>query len=204
MILSTIFILISGSSYSQIKFGIRGGVNWNYVKADDILLDNNTVRLTIPSKANLGYHFGLISQIKLFNIFVQPELLFTFNKNDVILKNELTQQNTGFAEQKISRLDLPILAGVKFNAFKVEAGPVGTLIMGSKSNLVDISDYDLKFKSMTFGYQVGIGLDFAKISLDFKYEGNLSKLGDKLTLGNQTFNFDQRANQLIFGIGLFF
>jgi len=203
MIIALLLCVITGTGYSQIKFGVRGGVNWNYVKADDILLDNNTLRLTIPSKANLGYHLGFISQIKLFSLFVQPELLFTANKNDVILKDAVTSQNTGFAEQKIYRMDIPVMVGVKFKSVKFEAGPIGTIILGTKSDLVDISNYEQKYKTLTYGYQLGVGLDFPKISLDLKYEGKLSKFGDKLTLGTQTFNFDQRSNQLVFSIGLF-
>ena len=204
MIITFLLCIIAGIGNSQIRFGVRGGVNWNYVKADDILLENNTLRLTIPTKANLGYHLGFISQIKLFNFFVQPELLFTANKNDVILKDAATAQNTGFAEQKIYRLDIPVLVGLKLNTFKFEAGPIGTVILGTKSDLVDISSYEQKFKTLTYGYQLGVGLDFPNISLDLKYEGKLSKFGDKLTFGTQTFNFDQRSNQLVFSVGLFF
>jgi opacity protein-like surface antigen len=204
MIISFLLYLVTGVGCAQIKFGIRGGVNWNYVKADDILLENNTLRLTIPSNANLGYHLGVISQIRFLKLFVQPELLFTSNKNDVILYDEVASRNTGFAEQKIYRLDFPVMLGIKFNSVKFEAGPMGTVILGTKSDLLEISNYEQQFKTLTYGYQLGIGLDFSKISLDLKYEGDLSKFGDKLTLGNQTFNFDQRSNQLIFSVGLFF
>ncbi|MBN2213856.1 MAG: outer membrane beta-barrel protein [Bacteroidales bacterium] len=195
---------IAATGYSQLRFGIRGGVNWHYVKADDILLENNTLRLTIPTKANLGYHVGIISQIRLFNVFVQPELLFTSNKNEVLLKDEQSSSTEGFAEQWVYRMDLPVMLGVMIKSFKVEAGPVGTAILGSKTELVDISNYEQKFKSLTFGYQAGVGLDFPNISLDLKYEGKFSKFGDKLTFMNQTFDFDQRSSQLIFSIGLFF
>ena len=204
MIITFLLYIIAGTGYSQIRFGVRGGVNWNYVKADDILLENNTLRLTIPSKANLGYHLGFISQIRLFNFFVQPELLFTANKNEIILKDAVTSQNTGFAEQKIYRMDIPVMLGLKYKSLKFEAGPIGTIILGTKSDLVDIRDIEQKFKTLTYGYQLGVGLDFPNFSLDLKYEGKLSKFGDKLTFGNQTFNFDQRSNQLVFSVGLFF
>jgi hypothetical protein len=199
-----LLFIISAEGNSQLRFGIRGGVNWHYVKADDIVLENNTLRLTIPSKANLGYHLGVVSQINLFNLFVQPELLFTSNKNEVLLKDMQTSQTEGFAEQWVYRMDLPVMLGFKINSFKIEAGPVGTAIIGSKTDLVDISNYEQHFKTLTFGYQLGIGLDFPNIILDLKYEGKFSKFGDKLTFMNQTFNFDQRSSQLIFSIGLLF
>jgi hypothetical protein len=204
ILLALLLCFIAFTGYSQLKFGIRGGVNWYYVKAEDILLENNTLRLTIPTKANLGYHLGVISQIRLFNVFIQPELLFTSNKHEVLLKDEQNSQTEGFAEQWIYRMDLPVMVGFKIKSFKVEAGPVGTAILGSKTDLVDLENYKQKFKILTFGYQLGVGLNFPNITLDLKYEGKLSKFGDKLTFMNHSFDFDQRANQLIFGIGLLF
>ncbi len=198
-------IAFISQGYTQIKLGIKGGVNWNYVKADDILINNRKTLLTIPSKANMGYHIGFVSQIRLFNLFVQPELLFSTNKNDVILKDAITPTITkGFAEQRTYRLDIPVMIGIRIKSLKVEAGPIGTIFLGQKSDLIDITDFNQKYKTATFGYQAGIGFGFSKITLDFKYEGNLSKFGDKLSIDNQTYSFDQRSNQLVFGIGIFF
>lgn len=202
ILLLFIFTIFSQGN-SQVRFGIRAGVNWNYVKADDILIDDNT-KLTIPSKANMGYHFGVISQIELFNFFIQPELLFMTNKHDVLLKDRHTGINKGFAEQRIFRLDVPVMLGVKIKSLKLQAGPVGTVFLGDKSELIDIEIFEQEFKTMTFGYQAGVGIDFSKITLDLKYEGNLGKFGKELTVNDQTFNFDQRSNQIVFSIGILF
>ncbi|MBN2611958.1 MAG: outer membrane beta-barrel protein [Bacteroidales bacterium] len=190
------------TGYSQFRFGVRGGVNWNYVLADNIVYDGNTT-ITLPSKANMGYHFGLISQIELFNLFVQPELLFLSNKNELILKNT-SGDNEGYVEQRVFRLDVPVMFGVKIKSFKIQAGPIGTIFLGDKTNLIEIQDFDQEFKSLTFGYQAGIGFDLSRVSLDLKYEGNLSDFGKEVTINNNTFNLDQRSNQIVFSIGLLF
>jgi hypothetical protein len=37
-----------------------------------------------------------------------------------------------------------------------------------------------------------------------KYEGNLSRMGDKVTIAGSDVSFDRRVNQWIFGVALFF
>ena len=144
-------------------------------------------------------HRFLRIRLILISFTVITDILFY-----LILKDAVTSQNTGFAEQKIYRMDIPVMLGLKYKSLKFEAGPIGTIILGTKSDLVDIRDIEQKFKTLTYGYQLGVGLDFPNISLDLKYEGKLSKFGDKLIFANQTFNFDQRSNQLVFSVGLFF
>ena len=56
----------------------------------------------------------------------------------------------------------------------------------------------------TIGYQAGFGFDISQLSLDFKYEGNLSKWFDGVKVGSEMMEFDARASQLLFSIGLFF
>jgi hypothetical protein len=44
----------------------------------------------------------------------------------------------------------------------------------------------------------------SKISLDVRYEGSLSKLGDSFTVGGQDFNLDARPSQWVFSLGFWF
>ncbi|GAH15956.1 unnamed protein product, partial [marine sediment metagenome] len=65
----------------------------------------------------------------------------------------------------------------------------------SKADLFDTAGYEEKYKSATFGYQAGVGIDILKkVTFDFRYEGNLNKLGDGMTIGGEDFNFDSRPN----------
>ena len=75
-----------------------------------------------------------------------------------------------------------------------------TLITSSKQPITESN-----FKNAVFGYQLVAGIDILKkITFDFKYEGNLSKLGEGITLGGSDFKFDQRNPQFIFSLGIFF
>ncbi|MCK7536999.1 MAG: hypothetical protein MZV63_41575 [Marinilabiliales bacterium] len=68
-------------------------------------------------------------------------------------------------------------------------------------------DFDVKeeFNGTTWGYQVGLGLDvFKKLTIDLKYEGSLSKLGDGVKIGGEVQDFDSRNSKIILSLGWIF
>ena len=97
------------------------------------------------------------------------------------------------------------MVGYKFGPARIQAGPVASIIIDSKSALSDYDNYNEEFNGATWGYQVGVGLDILKkVTLDVKYEGNLSKLGDGVTVLGQERSFDSRNSQFVFNVGIFF
>jgi hypothetical protein len=195
-----ILLLVAATQLAsaQIKFGIRGGINSSRIT----LTDFNTPLYDIQyRKGDLGYHFGVMSQIKLLGVFIQPELLFTTAKNDVKYTSSTVDE---FGKQKFYKLDLPVIAGYKLGPLKLQAGPVGTFLIKSKSDLLDKYNIEETYKGATFGFQAGVGLELSSLLIDVKYEGNLSRLGDGVEIAGQQFNFDQRMHQWIFSIGFLF
>ncbi|MFO7668374.1 MAG: hypothetical protein R6W31_01830, partial [Bacteroidales bacterium] len=103
--------------------------------------------------------------------------------------------------------DLPLLVGVKLGPARINLGPVGSYVVqesitGDVSNLDP--DYTIFTQSMTWGFQAGLGVDLSKISLDARYEGSLSSLGESFTVGGQEFQLDARPSQWVFSLGFWF
>ncbi|MCK4854325.1 MAG: PorT family protein, partial [Bacteroidales bacterium] len=184
-------------------FGIKGGLNISNVKASEILTDD--YRINPAASGNLGYHVGGFLRASLVGIFIQPELYFSSLSSEFKVED---LSGTGTAEQlvkqKIGRIDVPVLVGVKLGTFRLGLGPVGSIIVSDKSDLTDITGYEATLKSATFGYQIGAGVDIWKIGIDLRYEGNLTKLGDHLDIGGQTINLDNRVRQIIISLGISF
>jgi hypothetical protein len=203
--LTGILLLTTAFSYSQVRLGIRGGVNASFLKSDDVITTDD-YRIEIPHTAMLGYHVGLISQVQLFRFFLQPEVLYTALRNNIDIYDlkAANPDNANESVQKLSRIDLPILMGYKFKAFKMGVGPVVTFIINENSDLKTITTYDLQLKKATVGYQAGVGLDIGHFAFDLKYEGSLTRLGDGIKIAGDEMKFDSRQNQFIFSIGLFF
>jgi hypothetical protein len=202
ILISSLAILFLNLS-AQINFGIKGGLNISNVKASEVLTDD--YRINPAASGNLGYHVGGFFRASLVGIFIQPELYFSSLSNEYKVEDI---SGNGAAEelvkQKIGRMDLPVLVGVKLGTFRLGLGPVGSIIVSDKSDLKDITGYEATFKSATFGYQLGAGVDIWKLNIDVRYEGNLTKLGDHLDIGGQTINLDNRVRQIVISLGISF
>jgi opacity protein-like surface antigen len=187
------------SAQSQIKFGIRAGLTSSTVEADKIEFTNSNTTIETANDAKVGIQFGLFSQITLGGLFIQPELLLA-TSGGVIKVHDITNNTTTLKDQRFTKVDLPVLVGAKMGPLRIGVGPVASMVLNSKSELTDLSGYDDKFKKATFGYQAGIGLDIWKLAIDLKYEGNLSKLGDGVTVAGEKRSFDSRTRQWILGV----
>lgn len=187
---------------AQVKFGLRAGLNSHYVSGDDFYDELTEITISNVKGSTVGFHAGVMMQVSFLGVFIQPELLLASVGNEVKIV-ELGE--TRFADQKFTKLDIPVLVGKRFGPARIGVGPVATIMLNSTSELNDFEDYSTKFKSATFGFQAGVGLDIAKkIALDLKYEGSLSKLGTGITVGGTERPFDSRARQLIFSVGFLF
>lgn len=188
--------IVTTSGFSQIRLGIRGGVYSTRFKSQEYNIGGYKVKF--PGNPSMGYHVGVIAQAGIGDVFIQPELLFCSISNNLDVGSELTRL-------ELNKIDLPVMLGYKYRSFKIQAGPVASVLINDKSEFTKLtSNYDLLMQRATIGFQAGFGFDLSQLSLDFKYEGNLSKLATGIEIGNELVEFNPRASQFIFSIGLFF
>ncbi len=203
-LLTMVTLLITLNANSQLRFGLRGGLNTAYFDADVVHVQDQ-FRITTLSDATYGFHFGVMAQASLFGLFVQPELLLSSIDSDVRVED--MRQNgvvTTIREQSFTKLDFPVLAGIRVGPARLGLGPVGTIMLATRSELRDDLPIRDEFNSATFGYQIGAGVDiFGRFAFDIKYEGNFTRLGSGITVAGQHREFDTRARQLIFSLGIF-
>jgi hypothetical protein len=205
VILLIMILMTSSLAFSQVRFGISGGINSSKMNSSTEV-NTGDYKITCPNYSLIGYHVGLVSQIKLFSFFIQPELLYSSIHNDleVYSLNSANPNEATAVTQKINRIDIPVMVGFKLKILKLEAGPIASFVLSNNSDLQSITEYDMQWNNATIGYQAGIGLDVGKMALDVRYEGNLSKFGTGMDIGNTTTSFDTRLNQIIVSIGFFF
>ncbi len=194
-LISIFCIAMVGTSFSQFKIGIRGGMNFDNVK-----MVKQPEDVEILYDRGMGFHFGVTSQLELLGLYIQPELLFSTVSNDVTLDQISTNGIDEIGKQRFNKVDVPILAGIKFSKLKLGAGPVFTKVVKTKS---DIFDEEVR-KSATVGYLLSAGFDFDKFNIELRYEGNLSKYGTGVKIGNSIYDFDTRMNQVILTTAFYF
>jgi len=142
-------------------------------------------------------------QVAFAGMYLQPEMLLSSTGGEVQVKDI---NATVVMNQRFTKLDVPVIIGKKIGPLRLGLGPVASVILNKPSDAVNFSSTSVqsKFHNATFGYQLDLGLDIWKLAFDLKYEGNLSTLGNGVVIGGNTYSFDSRNRQWIFGVGLFF
>jgi hypothetical protein len=205
LILAELLLIITTTDAQMFKFGIKAGIGFSSLKIEDItdISDGGDVYDLVTGEGVMGYHIGVQTQIKLAMLLIQPEVYFNAGGGTVeqIVENGPTEVlNVNF-----SRIDIPLLVGVKLGPMRINAGPVGSFVLSETSDLDEIQDdYTLFTNAMTWGFQAGLGFNISKISIDARYEGSLSKLGETLSLGGTDFALDARPSQWIISLGIWF
>ena len=205
LILMASLFVFTASDAQMFKYGIKAGIGFSSLKITDLtgIDDGADVYDLITGEGVMGYHVGIQTRIKLAVLLIQPELYFNAGGGTVeqVVENGATEiLNVNF-----SRIDLPLLVGVKLGPARINVGPVGSYVLKEESDLSQIQpDYSLFTKSMTWGFQAGLGVDISRLTLDARYEGSLSKLGETLSVGGSDFTLDARPSQWVISLGVWF
>lgn len=209
--------IVQASQAQLLKFGLRGGASSTNLTADDLFITNSTAFDELKVKvgdSKVGVHAGIFARVNVpvLPIYIQPELLFSSVGGEYEVSSVVDgNAETSIKDVKFSRLDIPALIGGKIGPFRINAGPVFTFILNEENGFsaavqeaAGLTNADQDTKGATVGYQAGVGLDLWKLALDLKYEGDLSKLGDGVTIGGNQYNFDTRNSQVLLSLGYFF
>ncbi|MCQ2213566.1 MAG: PorT family protein [Bacteroidaceae bacterium] len=153
-IIITVFaLMISQTASSQIRFGIKGGLNMTKAsfKSSDFTSDNTA-----------GFFIGPTLEVKfpVVGLGVDASLLYDNLKMKTIDANGITDTRT------FNGVDLPINAswtfGTKFFGVYVATGPQFSWNLEGQNSKTVFSTSTYKFKSSVFSWNVGGGFYFAK------------------------------------------
>ncbi len=180
-------------AFGQIEFGLKAGLSSNNLNKSNILNQNEDETSIDVFSENYGYHFGLYSRIKISSLYVEPNILFESTTLDYslteIVEDEILKT---FHSASYTKLNIPLLIGMKFGFFRVNTGPVAYINLDSGSDLIRFKEYGKRFKEASYGLKFGIGVDFWKIRLDAGIEGNITRLGNSLNLGDESYQLSNR------------
>ena len=191
------------TSYAQFEFGIKAGLSSYDLAKDGIIITNGNQNLEWNIKnAGYGHHFGIYTRLTVFGVFLEPSFLFNSNtvNYDIKTYGEKGVFNT-LKSEKYNNMDIPLIAGIKLGVLRFQGGVVGHFFINSISDVVDIKGYEQRFKSATYGWQAGTGLDLWKLRLDLMFEGNLDKFGDHITIGGNSYSFANSPSRLMLTMG---
>ena len=223
LVLLALVFAFAWNAEAQLKYGIRAGVSSSQLKLSDAFdiatADDVTQELELEAKnAKVGFHFGGFAQVSFAGLFVQPELLISSTGGEVEVAGLLDDNGEVYStikRQSFTRLDVPVMVGMKFGPARIGLAPVASFTVHSKDEVKDILEdayqeangtegaVEERLKTAAWSLQIGAGLDILnKVVLDVKYEFGLSMLGEGVTIDGNDFNFSQKANQFVFSIGI--
>ena len=198
--------------------GIKGGLNSSKIKMKDVVATVDTKDgqkaevMMEDASSGLGFHVGGFVRVNAIAVFIQPEVYYTNMSSNIKISprdGKVSKDETDVV--KNHRIDIPVIVGAKFGPARLGLGPVASFNLKSDTKVSDQmkeqigSGLDGAKNTATFAMQIGAGLDILKkLTLDLRYEFGLSKLGDEVSVGNQSFKTDQRANSFIASIGWMF
>lgn len=196
--------LLAAPLYSQVTFGLKAGVSTDFPYSSQELVDGGVdLVLEDLENAQWGFQGGAFLRASFAGFYVQPELLIATATNTLTLEG--TVDGDPFKQvldQKFTKLNIPVMLGFKMAFFRIHAGPTASILFNDPKELADV---EATYKKATFGYQAGVGVDLLKrLTVDVRYEGNLSKFGEEVVISGETFTFDDRSSSLVIHVGFMF
>ena len=123
------FLALIGSSYSQVRFSVSGGVNLTDLKNKWELFDNPDI---LP---RFAYSFGGTLEFPLTSSFFIGGQLALVSKNYAFDVEDFYGPGTvGYDRYSVLYLDLPVYAGYRLGDFRIFLGPFFDLCLGGTNN----------------------------------------------------------------------
>lgn len=158
--------MVNAQIIPKVAFGIKGGTNLSKLSKQD----------GFNSDYRSGYLAGLWMRVGAMGLNLQPELYYAVKSTDV------KDDGGNLSKLDFISVDFPILVGTKIGGMgtgvRLNTGPVVSFLLNEKQSFDTAVNNasKFKFKDQSLAWQLGVGLDVKKISLDLRYEQGLSKI----------------------------
>jgi hypothetical protein len=173
----------------ELSLGVRAGFSRNSIGEDFVAYSSKD--------AVTGMTLGGYAKIKVLGFFIMPEVNYNQRGNEI----------KDFGNNTTHNIDVPVLFGKQFfKVIRVNGGPNFQFQLANTQTQVSNYINQSKFKDFVLGLQLGVGIDVWKLSLDARYDMNLSSAGDIVYVSNDIAKtvlkqYSSRANMFVFTLG---
>jgi len=199
-------VMLVSADVNASGYGVRAGLNFSFFSSNEIVSDDRMVE--VLSDTYTGFHIGGIGYISLFNVFLQPELLYTQSGQEISVKTRSegdmpVYENPVIFTNKFHTISIPLVAGIEFGPLRVGIGPVASFMLDSSIADNDLlNDIDFSYDTASLGYQAMVGMKLGSLMLDLKYEGDFGKFGDEISFAGDRFDFETSKRQFLISLGI--
>ena len=164
------FIVSFTASAQEYIFGVKGGVNYNYI--GDFLSQEGSY---YSAENEIGYQLGVFTEVSFNKLFVRPEANYVSLKNSY----EFPSKKAQWAAQQI---DIPILIGYKvIYPIAIYTGPVFSFISDmTMEGWQDTSYADpFMYSASSTSICAGFLLDFDRVGIDIRYQYGITSVKEQ-------------------------
>ncbi|MCU4176920.1 porin family protein [Carboxylicivirga sp. N1Y90] len=198
ILIALVAFIANTSAQDRIAVGLKAGFN-----STSINLSNIPTGDEVKNEAKSGFLFGAYGRLRLLGgLSFQPEIYYAKKNSQYSINNGTTVTGNG----TFHTWDIPLLANLQIIDLKVAriygvAGPVASLM--SKTSFDDVIGLEKSdFKSTNWTLQAGAGVEFWRLTADFRYEWGLTDISDiaNYDIGQKTDVFTFSVGFKLFGI----
>jgi hypothetical protein len=186
-----IIFLLPGQSFSQLRGGVRGGINYASFDTDGFNL-REFVR---------GFNLGAFARIEVSDfINIQPELAYS-------TKGRATEQFS----YELGYVDIPVLAIINiYPNFNFQLGPYASYLTDGRAlarnnggGVQVLPNYERNtFRTLDFGATAGAEFDVQRFAIGIRYNYGLTNIFHDISIHHQMNNFGARARNSVWQLYL--
>ncbi len=206
-VLFIVCVMWSSMAFGQLQFGVKAGVTSFDFNANSILVESSTVfeNLVVSLQdAHYGFMGGAFAYWDLGLIVLNPEVSLSSIKVDYLLKDANNDIKDSIKSESYRHLNMPFLVGLDIGFLQIKGGPVGHYFLNSTSEMLELEEYEEKWKNFDWGFQAGIGIKVSSVILDVRYEKNNNNFASHFTFNGEPYSFDQKDTRYIATLGILF
>ncbi len=190
-------------AFSPFQIGVRGG----------ILFSNSILKFTTQdglqyneNSSRTGYEIGIQTRVGFpaVPLFLQPELMYV---RENATYPAATSGGTE-VDAKQNWMEVPVLLGWKvLGPLHLKAGPVFRFPMSEVLTDLRTSASERvapRLNDFILGYQVGVGVDLMKLTIDARYCGNITKASSGDKVSDMIKNIDIKDPKFTLSLGWLF
>ncbi|WP_247235111.1 porin family protein [Telluribacter sp. SYSU D00476] len=184
-LVAIVLLMSVGTSMAQrsFKLGLKGGANLSTLRGGDVYnASDPTIRIGDNETRLTGFVGGAYARFG-NSLFIQPELLFSQKGGTFNVYRDGITNDQNRVDVRFTNIDVPVLLGIRIGqVLRLNAGPIASLQVAQNQGLrealneVGARSARDNLNRAALGYQAGVGFDIGNLSLDLRYEGNLSNV----------------------------
>jgi hypothetical protein len=201
---------------AQLRTGVKAGLSIQNLSAgEQTILDSlGAPEYTMAVlKSKVGVHIGFFVQANFGkHFFIQPELVFNSQTVKYLFTTIEEPTREIIREENYQSIDIPLIVGFRIGQVRFGVGPEAHLFLNVNTEIDNaIEDeefldqkYTPEFQTLTWGWQVGIGIDIWQLHLDARYEGNIEEFGNHMNFYGRKYSFGVTPGRILASVGISF